>query len=208
MFYLTTGSWLLRQMYPSCIWHIPTKEKKVYLTFDDGPHPVATPFILEQLRKHGAKATFFCIGKNVAEHPEIYQQILLEGHRTANHTYNHMNGWKTPDKAYIEDIIAAKKLIDATLFRPPYGRITRWQLAQLNSKALKMKAVMWSILSGDFDPKITSQKVVENVIRPLKKGAIIVFHDSEKALPHVTYALPRVLEYLSKEGYMMEKLDA
>jgi len=195
-------------MYPSCIWHIPTKEKKVYLTFDDGPHPVATPFILEQLRKHGAKATFFCIGKNVAEHPEIYQQILLEGHRTANHTYNHMNGWKTPDKAYIEDIIAAKKLIDATLFRPPYGRITRWQLAQLNSKALKMKAVMWSILSGDFDPKITSQKVVENVIRPLKKGAIIVFHDSEKALPHVTYALPRVLEYLSKEGYMMEKLDA
>lgn len=207
MFYLTTGSWLLRQIYPSCIWRMHAKEKKVYLTFDDGPHPEATPFILEQLAKYGAKATFFCIGKNVASYPGIYQQILLQGHRTANHTYNHLNGWKTPDKEYIEDIVAAGKLIDTTLFRPPYGRITRWQLAQLGSKALGLKAVMWTILSGDFDPKISSEKVLGNVIRPLKKGAIIVFHDSEKALPHVNYVLPKVLKYLSEEGYIMEKID-
>jgi peptidoglycan-N-acetylglucosamine deacetylase len=206
MFYLTTGSWLLRQVYPSCVWDLPTKEKKVYLTFDDGPHPVATPFILDQLKKHDAKATFFCLGKNVEAYPELYQRILAEGHRTGNHTFNHVNGWKTPDRQYIEEIIATRKLVDSSLFRPPYGRITRWQLSQLSSKFLQMKAVMWSILSGDFDTGLPPEKCVENVIRPLKPGAIIVFHDSEKALPHVTYALPKVLQHLSENGYMMNKL--
>ena len=206
MFYLTTGSWLLRQAYPSCLWRVPTGEKKAYLTFDDGPHPVATPFILDQLKQFGAKATFFCLGKNVAAYPDIYRRILLEGHATGNHTYNHLNGWKTPDKAYFDDILSAGKLIDSPLFRPPYGRITRWQIKQLSSKALQMKPVMWTILSGDFDPSITSRKCVENVIRPMTKGAIIVFHDSEKALPRVTDALPKVLEFLSEKGYIMDKI--
>ena len=207
MLYLTTASWLLRQIYPDCLWRMPAREKKVYLTFDDGPHPDATPFILEQLRQYGAKATFFCIGKNVARYPDLYRQILLEGHRTGNHTYNHLNGWKTPDAQYFEDILSTKKLVDSSLFRPPYGRITRWQLSQLSKPALQMKAVMWTILSGDFDQKISSEKCVDNVIRPMKKGAIVVFHDSEKAFPHVTYALPRVLRYLSENGYMMEKIS-
>jgi peptidoglycan/xylan/chitin deacetylase (PgdA/CDA1 family) len=207
MVYLTTASWLLRQVYPACLWRMPTKDKKVYLTFDDGPHPKATPFILDQLRRYQAKATFFCIGKNVAEYPELYQRILQEGHRTGNHTYQHLNGWKTPDKQYFEDILEAKKLVDSTLFRPPYGRITRWQLAQLSSPALQMKAVMWTLLSGDFDPSISSEQCVENVIRPMKKGAIVVFHDSEKALPHITYALPRVLQHLSENGYMMNSIN-
>lgn len=207
MLYLTTASWLLRQIYPGCLWRMPTREKKVYLTFDDGPHPEATPFVLDQLRQYGAKATFFCIGKNVAEHPELYQRILVEGHRTGNHTYHHLNGWKTPDGQYFEDIISTKALVDSTLFRPPYGRITRWQLAQLSKPALQMKAVMWTILSGDFDPEISSEKCLDNVIRPMKKGAIVVFHDSQKALPHITYVLPRVLRFFSENGYMMEKIS-
>jgi peptidoglycan-N-acetylglucosamine deacetylase len=206
MFYLTTASWLLRQVYPDCLWKVPTQEKKVFLTFDDGPHPEATPFVLDQLRQYGAKATFFCLGKNVTAYPELYRQILLDGHRTGNHTYHHLNGWKTPDKEYLEDVLATKKVVDSNLFRPPYGRITKFQLAQLSSKALQLKTVMWTILSGDFDPTIMPLKCVENVIRPLKKGAIIVFHDSEKALPRITQALPKVLKYLSEEGYIMEKI--
>jgi peptidoglycan/xylan/chitin deacetylase (PgdA/CDA1 family) len=206
MFYVTNTSWLLRRIYPSALWQMPAREKKIYLTFDDGPHPTATPFVLEQLRKFNAKATFFCLGKNVAQYPELYERTLLEGHSTGNHTYNHLNGWKTPDKQYFEDILSARKLIDSRLFRPPYGRITRWQLSQLDKPALQMKAVMWTILSGDFDTSITPGRCLENVIRPLKNGAIIVFHDSEKALPHVTATLPKVLAYLEENGYMMEKI--
>jgi peptidoglycan/xylan/chitin deacetylase (PgdA/CDA1 family) len=207
MFYVTTASWLLKRIYPSALWRMPTREKKVYLTFDDGPHPTATPYVLEQLRAFNAKATFFCLGKNVAQYPELYKRILMAGHATGNHTYNHLNGWKTPDKQYFEDILSARKLIDSNLFRPPYGRITRWQLSQLEERpALQMRAVMWTILSGDFDTSISSERCLENVIRPLMTGAIIVFHDSEKALPHVTATLPKVLSYLEGNGYMMEKI--
>lgn len=207
MLYLTTASWLLRLVYPDCVWRMPGKEKKIYLTFDDGPHPEATPFILEQLRRYNARATFFCIGKNVTQYPELYNRILAEGHRTANHTYNHLNGWKTPDKQYFDDILKTAKLVDSHLFRPPYGRITRFQLAQLSKPALQMTPIMWTVLSGDFDRKISGEKCVSNVIHAAKPGAIIVFHDSEKAFPHVTFALPRVLQYLTENGYMMEKIS-
>lgn len=207
MLYLTTASWLLRQVYPDCVWRMPGKEKKVYITFDDGPHPEATPFILEQLRRYKARATFFCIGKNVAQYPDLYNRILAEGHRTGNHTYNHLNGWKTPDKQYFDDILATKKLVDSPLFRPPYGRITRFQLAQLPKPALQMTPIMWTVLSGDFDRKISGEKCVANVVDAIKPGAIVVFHDSEKALPHVTFSLPRVLQYLTENGYMMEKIS-
>jgi peptidoglycan/xylan/chitin deacetylase (PgdA/CDA1 family) len=206
MFYLTTASWLLRQVYPDCLWRVSTRDKKAYLTFDDGPHPVATPFVLDQLKQAGAKGTFFCLGKNVAAYPDIYRRILQEGHAVGNHTFNHLNGWKTPDDKYFEDILAAKKYIDSPLFRPPYGRISRWQLQQLPKKALQLKPVMWTILSGDFDPSIPAKKCLENVVRPMKKGAIVVFHDSEKALPHLTFALPRVIQFLHESGYIMEKI--
>src|SRR5450432_1071984 len=124
MFYFVKTPWLLKKFYPSCIWNVPAQKKIIYLTFDDGPHPVATPFVLDELKKYNAKATFFCIGKNVAEHPDIYAKVLNEGHRVGNHTHNHLNGWKSSDSAYFSNIEQAAKYIDSDLFRPPYGRIT------------------------------------------------------------------------------------
>lgn len=208
MFYLTTSPWLLRKLYPSCLWQMPTMDKKIYLTFDDGPHPVATSFVLEQLERYQAKGTFFCIGKNVTAHPDIYQQILNAGHTTGNHTNNHLNGWKTHDQEYIDNIMAAQQVIDSPLFRPPYGRITRFQLAQLKNPLLNMQPVMWSVLSGDFDAGITADKCTENVVRSAGNGAIIVFHDSEKAWKHLSVVLPRILKHYSKKGFTFEKIGA
>lgn len=204
--YLITVPWLLRKLYSSnYIWEMLPDAKKLYLTFDDGPHPVVTPFVLDELRKYNAKATFFCIGKNVAAHPEIYKQIIEEGHAVGNHTYNHLNGHNTTDKLYFNDIAQAAKLIDSTLFRPPYGRITRFQAKQLVERA-QFKIIMWSVLSADFDIRISPERCFKNVVKNVKPGSIIVFHDSEKAYNAVRYTLPKVLEKLSGEGYTFDKI--
>jgi len=176
-------------LYPGYLWSMPRQQKKIYLSFDDGPHPVATEFVLDELKKYNAKATFFCIGKNVAAHPGTYKRILSEGHATGNHTHDHVNGWKT----------------NTDLFRPPYGRITRFQARQAAEK-LGFTIVMWSVLSGDFDTTITPQKCWGNVKRTAGNGSIIVFHDSEKAMERMTYALTEALEYFSKKGFVFEKL--
>jgi peptidoglycan-N-acetylglucosamine deacetylase len=168
MFYFVKTPWLLKKLYASCIWNIPTNEKKIYLTFDDGPHPVATPFVLGELKKYGAKATFFCIGKNVVEYPDVYKQILWNGHRVGNHTHNHLNGWKVSDKEYFENIQKAKKYIDSALFRPPYGRITKFQLKNLTESA-GYKIVMWDVLSADFDQQISPEKSAGNVTKNARK---------------------------------------
>src|SRR5688500_18549453 len=147
MFYLTKTPGVLKSLYPSCTWNYSRHSNKIYLTFDDGPHPVATPFVLDTLRKYNAKATFFCIGKNVAAYPDIYKRILDEGHSTGNHTFNHLNGWKTPDNEYIKNIAQARKYIDSNLFRPPYGRITKFQLRLLTaSENIKQKTVFKVIM--------------------------------------------------------------
>ena len=192
-------------LYPGYLWSMPRQQKKIYLSFDDGPHPVATEFVLDELKKYNAKATFFCIGKNVAAHPGTYKRILSEGHATGNHTHDHVNGWKTNDKLYFENIAKAAKYIDTDLFRPPYGRITRFQARQAAEK-LGFTIVMWSVLSGDFDTTITPQKCWGNVKRTAGNGSIIVFHDSEKAMERMTYALTEALEYFSKKGFVFEKL--
>src|SRR4030081_3234365 len=127
MFYLVRTPWWLKRYYSSLVWHIPVREKILYLSFDDGPHPLATPFVLGELKKYEAKATFFCVGKNVLEYSQLYKRVLGEGHRVGNHTYNHVNGWKTSDEGYLSDIRLAAKYIDSDLFRPPYGRITAFQ---------------------------------------------------------------------------------
>jgi peptidoglycan/xylan/chitin deacetylase (PgdA/CDA1 family) len=201
--YLVTSPWWLRKIYPSLTWSIPTKEKEVYLTFDDGPHQTITPFVLETLRTYDAKATFFCIGKNVKEHPGIYADVISEGHKVGNHTFNHYNGWKTPDASYINDILEAKKYIDSDLFRPPYGRITKFQIQQLKSL---FRIVMWDVLSADFDTTLTPQESLEHVVSNVKPGSIVVFHDSQKALPRLEYALPKALEFLSDQGFKFKSL--
>lgn len=206
MLYFAKTPWLLKKMYPAGVWDIPVKEKVIYLTFDDGPHPEITAFVLGQLRQYNAKATFFCIGKNVVQHAATYANILNEGHKTGNHTFNHLNGWKADDKKYFEDIAEARKYIDSDLFRPPYGRISKLQLKYL-TEAFKMKAIMWSVLSGDFDKKILPETCLKNVVLSAKSGSIIVFHDSEKAFKNLQYSLPKTLEIFKEQGYRFDKIN-
>lgn len=202
--YLTKTPWWLRALYPSLIWRMPAGEKKLYLSFDDGPHPVATPFVLDQLAAYGAKASFFCIGKNVTAAPEIYQRILDEGHAVGNHTHNHLNGWKTADENYLADTRQAAACIQSDLFRPPYGRIKRSQIRQV--KKMGMKIIMWDVLSADFDTHLTPQASLSYVLYHSKPGSIILFHDSAKAWDRMSVALPAVLKHFTSEGYVFEKL--
>lgn len=206
MFYLKKIPWFIKKIYPECVWNIKTDEQILYFTFDDGPHPNATLFVLEQLKKYNAKATFFCIGKNVAENFSTYKQIISEGHRVGNHTYNHLNGWKTEDSLYLEDIEKAAKIIDSTLFRPPYGRISKFQIKAVAGEKLKLKTVMWDVLSGDFDTSITTENCYLNVVNNASPGSIIVFHDSAKSFPVLQSALPRILEYYSMKGFSFKSL--
>jgi len=207
MYYFVKTPWFLKKMYPNMLWDIPTREEKImYLTFDDGPNETATPFVLEQLRKYNAKATFFCVGNNVMQHPTLYKQLLNEGHTTGNHTFNHVNGWKVADDVYFKDIIEAKKYIDSALFRPPYGRITRFQAKHLQETALKMKVVMWDVVSGDFDTTIAPARCTGNVLKNARAGSIVVFHDSVKAFPNLKEALPATLEHFSVKGYRFEAI--
>lgn len=204
MWYFIKTPWYLKKMYSNLLWDIPSREKIMYLTFDDGPHPTATPFVLEQLKKYNARGTFFCIGNNVKDHPELYKRLLDEGHVAGNHTFNHLNGWKVTDEAYFRDVLDAKKYIDSRLFRPPYGRITMFQAKHLRQSAHQFKVVMWDVVSGDFDTMITPDECAANVLKHAKSGSIIVFHDSEKAFPNLQKALPATLEHFSAKGYRFE----
>ncbi|ASZ09910.1 polysaccharide deacetylase family protein [Chitinophaga pendula] len=206
MFYLTKTPAIVKAIYKSCTWNLSPANHTIYLTFDDGPHPTATPFVLEQLKKYEAKATFFCIGKNVVAYPDIYQRILEEGHAVGNHTHNHLNGWKTGTDKYIANILEARQYINSNLFRPPYGRITPFQIKSLKSKIQDAKIIMWDVLSADFDTTITGEQCVQNVVFKTKPGSIIVFHDSEKAWDRMSYALPRILEFGRKEKYAMNAI--
>ena len=211
MFYLAKTPGLLTRLYPSCIWNFPRDNQSIYFTFDDGPHPEATPFVLDTLKQYNAKGTFFCIGKNVAAHPDIYKRILNEGHAVGNHTFDHLNGWKTPDQEYIKNIGDARNYIDSKLFRPPYGRITKFQIRLLTaSENVKQKTVfkiiMWDVLSGDFDMSSSAEKCVKNVTSNAEAGSIVVFHDSEKAMPRMQKALIESLKYFSEKGIKFEAI--
>lgn len=205
--YLVKAAWWLKAIYPSYIWHIEETEKVMYLTFDDGPHATVTPFVLQQLQQYNAKATFFCIGKNVVEQPTIYQQILNDGHSIGNHTHNHLNGWKTNDASYLNNIKLAEQSIQSNLFRPPYGRIKKSQAKQLMLRNTNMKIVMWDVLSGDFDTQLSPQKCLDNVLKNVTQGSIVVFHDSEKAFERLQYALPKTLEHFSNLGYTFKAIS-
>jgi peptidoglycan/xylan/chitin deacetylase (PgdA/CDA1 family) len=206
MYFIKTPFWL-RLIYRSCIWRKPNQDRVLYLSFDDGPHPEATPFVLEQLSKFNAKASFFCIGKNVQLYPEIYAAILAAGHVVGNHTQNHMNGWKNTTENYMADIQEATKLIDSNLFRPPYGRISFSQIKALRlDPNLPQQIMMWDVLSGDFDTNITGEQCANIVIQHAGPGSIVVFHDSAKAMDRLRIALPKVLAHFSKLGYQFKAL--
>jgi peptidoglycan/xylan/chitin deacetylase (PgdA/CDA1 family) len=208
-YYLVKTPFWIKKIYSGYVWHIDTREKVLYLTFDDGPHPDITPFILRELKVFSAGATFFCVGKNVVKHPDIYKRILDEGHSVGNHTYNHLNGWNTDNETYLKDVLEASKVIDSKLFRPCYGRITGFQAKNLKPvmKGKAPKIVMWDVLSGDFDTRCSPQQCLSNVIFSSVPGSIIVFHDSEKAFQRLEYALPRMLRYFTEKGYSFRSIE-
>lgn len=210
MKYWVTTPPLLRLAFPGgLLWQIPaTPAPAVYLTFDDGPHPVATPFIMQELEKYNAKATFFCIGKNVLLYPDVYRRLIDKGHRVANHTHNHMNGAKASDAAYMANIAEAARHIDSNLFRPPYGRLRRSQATAIRQRYPGWKICMWSVLSGDFDMDLSPEKCLSNVLKHIRPGAIVLFHDSDKAWPRMSFALPHVLEHCKKRGWQINVLPA
>ncbi|HEX4877116.1 MAG TPA: polysaccharide deacetylase family protein [Chitinophagaceae bacterium] len=195
-YFIKTPGWL-KKIFPHRIWHIDTDDKILYLTFDDGPHPSITAFVLDELKKYNAKATFFCIGKNVEANAEIYNQILQDGHRVGNHTHNHLNGWKTKDDLYLKDIALADRFIQSDLFRPPYGRLKSSQARKMTN----LKIVMWDVLSGDFDKNTSKDQCLQNVLKNAGPGSVIVFHDSEKASENLLFTLPKVLDFFSRAGY-------
>jgi peptidoglycan-N-acetylglucosamine deacetylase len=206
MFYFVKMYGWIQALFPKYLWQMTSAEKKLYLTFDDGPHPIYTAFVLDELKKHHAKATFFCIGNNVQLYPDVYKRIIDEGHSVGNHTYNHLNGSKTKTATYIQDINEAAKYIDSNLFRPPYGRISTFKAKLLLQKNNPYKIVMWTVLSGDFDLKLSKQRCLKNVLSNVDNGSIVVFHDSEKASERLMFTLPIVLEKLQHKGFTFEKI--
>lgn len=208
---------VVKKMFPNYIWDISTNEKTIYLTFDDGPTPEITNWTLETLKKHNAKATFFCIGNNIEKHPEIFRNILENGHAIGNHTQNHVKGWKTNTANYLTEVDGAEKQIQkekpqqhnttsgtVKLFRPPYGKITPKQGKQIIK--LGYKIIMWDILSFDWQRDISEITCLKNVISKTKSGSIVVFHDSVKASKNMQYTLPKVLKHFSEQGYQFKSL--
>ncbi|MEM1216954.1 MAG: polysaccharide deacetylase family protein [Bacteroidota bacterium] len=203
--YLVKTPKFIQELFPNFTWKVPTQEKVLYLTFDDGPIPEVTPWVLEQLREYNAQATFFCVGENVKRHPEVYEQVLAEGHSVGNHTYNHLNGWKTDNLPYFHNIRHCANLTKTVLFRPPYGKLRPRQSQFL---LRHYRIVMWDVLSADFDELITPEQCLANVTRNAGPGSIVVFHDSLKAEENLRYALPRTLEHFAALGYRFEALNS
>ena len=205
---------IIKRLLSSQVWDIPNLENKIYLTFDDGPTPEVTPWVLSVLKQNNIKATFFCIGKNLAQNQEINQEIISNGHVIGNHTYHHKNGWKNKTEDYLLDVeLCQNQLLNlkseiynqqSKIFRPPYGKLKLAQSKQL--RKLGYKIIMWDILSADFDKKITPEKCLQNATQKVKSSSIIVFHDSEKAFTNLEYALPKTIQILKEKGFTFDVL--
>lgn len=202
--YLVKTPKFIQELFPNFTWKIPAKEKVLYLTFDDGPIPDVTPWVVEQLAQYDAKATFFCVGNNIAKHPEVFEQVKAAGHSIGNHTYNHLNGWSSDNLPYFHNIRHCANLTKTILFRPPYGKLRPRQTQFL---LRHYRIVMWDVLSGDFDPNITEEQCLLNVTGNVEPGSIVVFHDSLKAEEKLRYALPKALAYFAEQGYRFEALN-
>lgn len=201
----------VKTLFPNFVWNVNTIKKELYLTFDDGPTPEITDWVLQTLKAFNAKATFFCIGKNIEEHPEVFQNIINEGHSTGNHTFNHLKGWKHKTKNYINNALETEVIINKfqinnseKLFRPPYGKFKNKQIKKLLE--LGYKIILWDVLSYDWDISVTEETCLNNVTSAANEGSIIVFHDSVKASRNLKYVLPKVLEYYSKKGFEFKAL--
>lgn len=205
--WVKTNKWV-KKIFNNLVWDISNSDKKIYLTFDDGPIPEVTEWVLDLLKSEGIKATFFCIGNNIKKHPEVYKRILAEGHQTGNHTFNHLNGWKTRSSQYIENLKLCESehlklnIENSFLFRPPYGKIKPSQSKLI--RQLGYKIIMWDVLSYDFDSTISGEKCLENVISNTVQGSIIVFHDSIKSEKNLRFALPGAIQVLKDKGFTFD----
>lgn len=206
----------LKYLFSSITWHIDTAEKELYLTFDDGPLPNLTSWILDELDKYNAKATFFVVGENAKRHEPIFNEIVNRGHAIGNHTFNHLNGWTTSLKNYLDNVEKCKTIINELhppstilhqplkLFRPPYGKLKPSQIKHLKKQ---YRIVMWDILSYDYNQNVSAEQCFKNVLRKTKEGSIIVFHDNYKAEKSLRYALPKVLEHYTSLGFSFRRIE-
>ena len=201
--YLVKTPKLIQSIFPNFIWKMPQSERNIYLTFDDGPIPEVTPWVLDQLRQYDAKATFFAVGENIKRHPEIFNAVVEDGHAIGSHTYNHLSGWATDNLPYFLNVKKAAALTGTNVFRPPYGRLKPSQMTFLTRH---YQIIMWDVLSGDFDNKISKEQCLDNVILSAGNGSIIVFHDSLKSQEKLDYVLPKVLEYYAQRGYSFQAI--
>jgi peptidoglycan-N-acetylglucosamine deacetylase len=208
MFHFVKKPRWVRSFYGDCTWEMPSTEKVLYLTFDDGPDPEETPYVQEQLGKYQAKASFFCLGQNVVARPGLYQELRERGHTVGNHSFSHLDGWKTNNKKYFGDIAEAARVIESRVFRPPYGHVTWNQVKRLKSPEFNLRTILWDVLSADFDENTSKEKCLLNVIRHAGPGSIVLFHDSAIASRNMRYALPRVLDHFSAQGYRFEAIKA
>lgn len=201
MFYFVKTPSVIRQLYKHVTWKLPNDRSAVYLTFDDGPIPSITEKTLDILKEYDVKATFFCVGENVERHPTIFNRIITEKHHVGNHSYNHLNGWKTNNETYFQNIEKCQSLIKTNLLRPPYGKIKREQITQLKAT---YQLIMWDVLSGDFDPKTSVEKIVSNCVESTESGSIIVMHDNIKCGEKMLEALPQIIQQLKAKGFVFE----
>lgn len=195
---------LYRAVFHGTVWRLPQDEKCVYLTFDDGPIPEITPWVLDVLDRYDIKATFFCVGDNVRKYPDVYRMVLDRGHNVGNHTYNHIQGIRSWSSRYVENVEKAAALIDSNLFRPPHGHMRLPQLARLKKK---YRVIMWDVVTRDYSPHMTAKGVFNVVKRYTRNGSIIVFHDSLKAGDRMKEALPKAIEWLREEGYRFKRIE-
>ena len=205
--YFFRNPFFLPWLYPGLTWRMPSEEKALYLTFDDGPVHGPTEFVLDQLARVSAKATFFCIGDNVRKHPDVFERILSEGHAVGNHTFHHLSVWKTPVEEYVADVRQCDEVLgtggkNPPLFRPPYGRITRRQVSRLRDHRI----IMWDVLTNDYAKALSPEACLRGSLAATRNGSIVVFHDSLKAEKNMTFVLPRYLDHFRSQGYSFRSL--
>lgn len=205
-FFLHSIPAFFTRWWPELTWHRQTDQQYIYLTFDDGPIPVVTEWVLDELKKYNAKATFFCVGDNIRKHPEVFDRLVTEGHETGNHTFNHLKGWKTDNQDYLRNIKECTAIMELNstsrrvkpLFRPPYGAIKPSQIQLLKHD---YEIVMWDVLAGDFEKNVSAERCLKMVLKYTKTGSVVVFHDSVKTFDKIQYVLPQFLEYFTSRGY-------